>query len=142
MADAGAVGALSLALQVLKELHSYYTKFKSHDEDIATITTRLDHLHVILRVLERPVQRLDYDDNDPLTEELWSCVAECLKGVKKLQLYRDKCYKNRYAEERLSIQDIKNRVAYPFRKGTLEDIQKVLDRLLQNLQLILQALDL
>jgi hypothetical protein len=82
MADAGAVGALSLALQVLKELHSYYTKFKSHDDDIAAITTRLDNLHVILRVLERPVQRMDYDDNDPLTEEVWSCVAECLKGVK------------------------------------------------------------
>jgi hypothetical protein len=142
MADAGAVGALSLALQVLKELYSYYTRFKSHDDDIAAITTRLDNLHVILRVFERPVQRLDYDDNDPLTEELWTCVGKCLKGVKKLQMYRDKCYKDKHAEERLSIQDIKNRVAYPFRKGTLEDIQKVLDRLLQNLQLICQVLHL
>ncbi|KAF2690684.1 hypothetical protein K458DRAFT_61621 [Lentithecium fluviatile CBS 122367] len=37
---------------------------------------------------------------------------------------------------------LKRRVLYPLRKNTLEDVQKQLDRLLENLQIIIQALQL
>jgi hypothetical protein len=55
-----------------------------------------------------------------------------------------KCEKSKYAPNSLrgGEQMIRARILYSFRKDTLENLQKDLDRLLENLQIGLQALQL
>jgi hypothetical protein len=141
MADAG--GAVSLALQIAQGLNVYYTQFRAFRDDVETVVLRTERLQIILRCLERPVQRLELDD-EPISEQTWSCIAECLKAVKSLKQYQEKCSEVQHAPDQLrhTLLHAKNRLAYPFRKTTLEELQKVLDRLLANLELILHALQL
>lgn len=136
----GVIGAVSLALQVIQGLNAYYTQFKSYNEDIDAVLSRTNRLHSILRILERPLLKLETDD-DPVSEEVWACIAQCLKVVKKLNVHQEKCSREENAKDtlRTKMHEVRNRTAYPFRKHTMDDMQKLLDRMLENLAVILQA---
>ncbi|KAF2872723.1 hypothetical protein BDV95DRAFT_667641 [Massariosphaeria phaeospora] len=94
-------------------------------------------------VLEIPLQRI-YRDDDPVINEVWTSIAECEKGLKKLRLYKDKCGEAEWAPDTLKkkLVLVKKNIAYPFRIDTLKDLQIVLDRLWQNLNAIVQTLHL
>lgn len=137
------MGAVSLALQVVQGLKTYYTQYLSYHDDIAAVVTRIKRLESILQIVENPTKKLSLTD-DPISDEVWSCIAEGLKTVEKLKSYQEKCS---YASNASGIQasrmhEVKKRLAYPFRKDTLEDLQKCLDRLLESHQVIMQALQL
>lgn len=104
---------------------------------------RIEHTQVILRILERPVDEL-YRADDPLSEEVWACIAECVRGVKKLERYQKKFGEAEFAPNTLLNKAIlvKRRIVYPFKKKTLVDVQRIVDSLLDNLQIVLQALQL
>jgi chromosome segregation ATPase len=139
----GAIGALSLALQVVQSLKVYYSQFTAYHEDIQSIVLRTTRLENLLLVLERPIRKLDLDD-DPISRECRKCISECMKAVEKLTLYQERVSQTNNTEDRLRkrVRGFQKRLAYPFRKDALEDLQTVLDRLLENLQLVIQALQL
>lgn len=144
MADPGGIiGAISLALQVTQGLKIYYTQFTSYHEDIAAVIARTKRLESVLRALEPSVLRLGLDD-DPISDEIRSCIMECIDAVKKLKAHQEKCGEVDTIPDtlRTRIYIAKKRLAYPFRKDTLEDLNKSLDRFLGTLQVIIQALDM
>jgi hypothetical protein len=142
MGDAGSiVGTVSLALQLVQGLSKYYTRFRSYSDDVEAVITRTKRLEGVLRILERPIQHLERD-GDPISEEIRGCIAECLTGIAKLKEYQQKCCETKPAPDAFAkkVLQMQNRFEYPFRKSSLEDLHRVLDRLLENLLLILQAL--
>ncbi|KAF2662186.1 hypothetical protein K491DRAFT_282304 [Lophiostoma macrostomum CBS 122681] len=145
MVDAGGIlGALSLGIQVFQGLKIYYTHFASYHDDLEAIIGRTRRLEAIFRMIKHPIQNAAFQDTD--LSEVWSCLSDCLRGVKNLDTYRKKCGKPKYSPQKLKLKEqaglIKKRVLYPFRKDTLEQIQKELDRLLRNVSVLLQAIQM
>jgi hypothetical protein len=147
MGDPGSiVGTISLGLQLVQGVSKYYTRFSSYSEDIAAVIVRTERLEAILRVLEGPIQRLQSngDSRNPITEETRSCLAACLTAISNLEQYQRKCTETRPAPDAFVMKMLKTKkqLEFPFRKDSLEDLQKILDRLLENIVVILQALQL
>jgi hypothetical protein len=139
----GVVGAVSLALQVVQGLTKYYTQLKSHNDDVKNVLSRTRRLESILSLLQRTVRKLDLDD-DPISEETRDCIEECLSSIKKLDLYRRKCCHAGSPGHILGEMGARaqTKLAYPFRKATLDGIQVEMDRTLGNLMTILQVLQM
>ena len=144
MADPGsAIGAVSLALQVVQGLATYYTRFKSYGDDVKITLSRIKRIESILSTLKRTVSRLNPDDSS-VSEVVCDCIEECLQAVQKLDVYRQKCFhaENMPDTPRKKAQKGRKKATYPFRKSTLEGIQVETDRLLENLQIVVQTLQL
>jgi hypothetical protein len=146
MADPGSlVGAVSLGIQVLQGIKVYYGHFSSYHDDIETIVAHTTRLEAVFRVLERPIQESAIDGSE-LSEEIWNCMAACLRGLQKLDDFRRKCANSKYSPGKMKLREqigkVKKRVSYPFRTATLENLRKELGRLSENLQTAIQALQL
>ena len=143
MGDAGAVvGVVSLALQVLQGLSQYYSQFKAFDDTIAQTTHRVERLRGILVAVDGPVRKLEVD-NSPISEQVRLAITSCEVGLGKLQEIVEKCSKTQIGGKFLSpLQAVKNRVLFPFRKSTLDDLGTYLGGVQANLDTILQALQL
>ena len=139
MSDPGSiVGAVSLLLQSLQEMKKYYSNYRNFNEDIVNITVRIQHLEVILSVIEKHIQSL-WRDDDETCNEVKECIVACDDARKKLELHLQKC-DGSLRKGNSAI--LSTRLLYPFRRATLEDLQKQLDRLLNNLQTVMHAFDL
>jgi hypothetical protein len=132
----GAIGAVSLGLQVVQGLSNYYVRFKSYHADIQAVIDRIATLDEIFRVIEQPIRNLDTGQN-PVARQTRGCISKCLDVVKELEAYQKKC-----SETKNPADAVLKRAAYPFKKATLGEIQTLLDRMLQQLQLILEVLNL
>jgi predicted nuclease with TOPRIM domain len=146
MADAGGiVGTVSLTLQVLQGLKWYYSHFTSYGDDLAAIITRIEHIENNLEILDNTVQRLKHE-NDAIAAAaaVQTNIISCADVVRKLEECQKKCGEpqNNPATLKRRVILIKKRALYPFRKETLESLQKQLGRLLENLLVIMQALQL
>jgi len=144
MTDPGSVvGTISLALQVLKGLKWYYSQFRSYHDDIEAIATRTESIEQILLVIQQPISKL-WRDDDELSIEVQKCVAACRQATVRLQEYQHKCEQPDHVpnmiKKRLVL--VKQRAFYPFRKDTLQDMQSILEKLLSNLTIVIQCLDL
>lgn len=144
MGDAGSiVGAVSLALQIVSGLTKYYTNFRSFSEDIQAVITRTNRLEGVLHVLE-PRALLLERDGDALSEQTRECIAVCWVAIAKLKKYQQKCAEAKPAPDTFAKRalQIQKKMEYPLRKSSLEDLHRTLDRLLENLLLTLQTLQL
>jgi hypothetical protein len=139
----GIVGTISLALQVMQGLKWYYSQFTAYGDDIIAVVTRVGLTEDNLGLLETAVQRLKRDD-DAITAAVRTSIAVCGDAVHRLKTYQEKCGDPEFSADTAKKKAVlfKKRVLYPLRKDTLDDIQKQLNRLVENLQIIVQALQL
>ncbi|KAF2788778.1 hypothetical protein K505DRAFT_366174 [Melanomma pulvis-pyrius CBS 109.77] len=143
MVDPGtAVGVISLGLQVLQGLSNYYSQFASFSVEITTVVERIQSLCAIIDALDGAVQKLQRDE--PISAAVRQCIDACKAGLRDLEVYQKKCGEITLVPTTIEdkIQLVKKRLLFPFRKGTLEDLQKILDRLQSNLDTIILALQL
>ncbi|KAF1997442.1 hypothetical protein P154DRAFT_578863 [Amniculicola lignicola CBS 123094] len=143
MSDPGtAVGVVSLGLQVLQGLTTYYSQFKSFSTEISAVVGRIENLHLILSALDIPVRKLERDE--PISAAVRQCIDNCQAGINDLEAYRRKCGEvplpSTQKEDRMRL--IANKLLFPFRKNSLEDLGKILDRLQLSLDTIIHALQL
>ena len=144
MSDPGSlVGAVSLTLQVLQGLKWYYSHFRSYHNDIEAILSHAERIESMLCILRKPVEKL-WRDDDELSAEVRDCIRVCEEARTRLIEHQEKISIPEYRQEVLikKLVLVKKRFAYPFRKDTLEDLQKQLDRMLKSLQVVLQVLHL
>jgi len=144
MTDAGGiVGTISLALQVMQGLKWYYSQFTAYGDDIASVVTRIGLIEDNLGLLDTVVQRLKRDD-DAITAAVQTSIAACGDAMHRLKTYQEKCGDPEFSADTAKKKALlfKKRVLYPLRKDTMKDIEKQLDRLVENLQIIMQALQL
>jgi hypothetical protein len=140
MADpASVVGFVSLSFQVIQGLKLYYTQYLSFHDDIDALLMRVDGIQALLSSLECQMETFNYSD-DAMCTQLDDCLRVCNDSIEKLKDYQQKCSEPRHSPGKLrsKLEWVKLRVLYPFKKETLEDLHKALDRLLANLQIALQ----
>lgn len=137
MAD-GIIGAISLGFQVTKELASYYSAFKSYNSDIQAVTKQIELVGNVFERLQATIQRLTVIPIQG-SGELEALLVACAECLRQLEEYAHKCKKEKYTFECLKGRTdmIIKRFAYPFRKKTLEGLQRSLEALGGILQLMM-----
>jgi hypothetical protein len=143
MVDPGtAVGVISLGLQVLQSLTQFYTRFASYGADIRAVVQRIESLCLILEALERPVRILERDE--PISAVVRQCIESFKAGIRELTTYQRKCGDISLIPTAIEdkIRLVRTRVLFPFRKETLDEVGRIVDRLQLNVHTIMQALQL
>ena len=132
------MGAISLLLQIVQGLKKYYLDYRDFTKHVGNIFTHIERAEAILSVLKIPIEHV-WRDNEELPTEVQKCVHSCEEACGKLgnQL---RLFKKCHGQQNTVL--TKARMLYPFRKSTLEDLQKQLNRLFNDLQLLVNALNL
>jgi hypothetical protein len=143
MIDPGtAVGIISLGLQVLQGLATFYEDFASFNIELSTVVRRIESLYMIIDALEGPVRDLERDDL--ISAAVRQCIEACKAEIQELEVYRKKCGSSTQGPtvKKNKLHGSKSRVLFPFRKAILDDLVKALDRLQSNLDTVVLALQL
>ncbi|KAL5002549.1 hypothetical protein BDV10DRAFT_191363 [Aspergillus recurvatus] len=139
----GVAGLLSLGIQVTQSLIDFYSAYKDQDSDLIQITQNLGNLLVIFTALDDALQshRLRIDDQD-LLKSIDKSIWACNEIIKELEA---ECHKFQEASAtgfKGRIQSAGRRVAYPFRKSTLQKLEEDISEIRENLSLALDVLQL
>lgn len=141
----GIAGLLSLGIQVTQSLVGFYTTFKDQDTDVSKLKQNLAHLQATFRSLDVAVQdRQSHPDSQELLREVEKAAQRC--GV-IIQELRTEC--KRFQNDLVTDTGLKGRilvtgrrVAYPFRKSTLQKLEEDIGEIRDNLSFALDVLQI
>ncbi|CAD6457343.1 3245108f-0d16-452b-a1c3-99e7ce851c86-CDS [Sclerotinia trifoliorum] len=122
----GAVGVISLGLQVSQSLVKYCSQCKSFNKDIITFKSKAETLNAILQQLG--------DKLKPFEQEKWTLPTSVIETIEKCEAGLRGLDKELQKHGRNTIS---NRIAYPFIKDSLTLANAMLDSLQNNLTLAL-----
>ncbi|KAK7937486.1 uncharacterized protein PG986_014354 [Apiospora aurea] len=136
-----AVGIISLGIQVTQSLFDYYTALRSQYSDAAHTAKRLDSLAELLESLHHHCENRKFraDEADSV-RRIESLIQECQEFVQELQGEADKFKETLATNIQSAVKITARRVAYPFRKSTLEKLDEDIGEITDRLQLALQIL--
>ena len=143
LATAGSlVGLISLSIQSCQGLTSYYSAWKSYDEQIGHIHRNLDELRITCENLERELQRI-VQDQEPAVRQVVRLITSSQDGINSLRHALKQCHTVQIPHSLTAkIKVCRARALFPFRKQTIQRLKDTvhdthgnLDRALQILQL-------
>ncbi|KAJ5087891.1 hypothetical protein N7456_011507 [Penicillium angulare] len=135
----GAAGLLSLGIQVTQSLVDFYCAYKDQDSDLAKITRNLESLLNLFQSLEKALEDRQ-PHTDTLLQEIANVSAGCSEIIHELEDEWKKLEKIPGASFKERIQVAGRRVAYPFRKSTLQKLEEDVSDMREILQLALGVL--
>lgn len=139
-----AVGVISLGLSACQGLLAYYGPFKSFHEEISDVTSQIESLDGILKVLQNILFKIDIQHASPTadsTKIALDAIMRCQQKLQKLETTLDKCAKT--PAKMLLVSKLRlNRILYPFRQETLMSLIKTMGWLQGNLNTALQMLNM
>lgn len=139
---AGAAGFISLALDVTKDLVKYYRTWNTQDEHLQAVIQRLAGLEAALSLFEGPLSRLTLDQPDT-KDAVEKLALQVESAVEKLKATVQRCKQHQPPTNfKEKVQLMAKRSIFPFRKQTIDGIEKVIDQLRANLSLANNALEL
>ncbi|KAL9114847.1 MAG: hypothetical protein Q9227_001090 [Pyrenula ochraceoflavens] len=148
-AAAGVAGLIGLGIQVTQLLCTFYTSYKNQDSNVNTTFGNLETLLQTLDSLKTALE--DYhnryrDDKSSLdvVHNAVSSIESCRENIKELEEECDKV-RNVSASTTDLVFRVKaagRRLAYPFRKSTLEKIEENIGEIRANISLALDVLHL
>ena len=137
---ASAVSVVSLGIQVCQGLLSYYSDYKSYDDDVSSLCRKVEDLGSTLElcadILQKPglttsKARANVDKN----------MSACKDGLDSLQKSLDSCQKTpRPQGLKGNIHNYGQRTLYPFKKSNVLQLQSTVVGLQENLHTALLAL--
>ncbi|KAI0023788.1 ankyrin repeat-containing protein [Xylariomycetidae sp. FL0641] len=138
-----AVGVISLGIQVTQSLHDYYSAFRSQYSDINHTIERLGSLLELLERLRQHAERRKFRaDEEGSMRKIESLIHESEEVIKELEAEASKFKEVSVSSIKTAIRTTARRVAYPFRRSTLEkldeDVTDIIDRLDIALQILQQ----
>lgn len=143
LAAAGSVvGLLSLSIQSCQGLTSYYSAWKSYDEQIRQTYRNVEELKVTCENLERELQRIT-QVQEPAVQQVVRLIVSCQDGIQSLRHALDRCDSIQVPHslaERIEI--YRARALYPFRKQTLQILKDTVQGIQGNLGSALQILQM
>ncbi|KAF2873941.1 hypothetical protein BDV95DRAFT_604162 [Massariosphaeria phaeospora] len=141
----GAVGVLSLSIQVCERLVWFITNVKDAKDKTAQIHAELDSLADLLELLESIIGKLNPSGSVSATR---SGIEACAEAIKKIRTKISDQSNANDSKLRFHIKRAKQRLAYPFKqedimhwKGVVESIQQSLHTALLALQIDQQRQD-
>lgn len=140
---ASVAGLLSLGIQVTESLVKFYTAYKHQDADVAATTLKLDNILVVLRSLHAAIQNRKFRTHErELVQEIEKAIQNCDEVIKELQHKYEGFYKDSASGLAGRIRTARRRAAYPFRKGTLQNLEEDIGEIRTNLSFALDILQL
>lgn len=140
---AGTAGFISLGIQVTQSLIDFYSKYKHQDSTLANIIERLDSLLDIFKNLDQTLRNRQFSSREkPLIDRIDALVVKCQDSITELN---EQCQKFIQTPTAMLLGRVKvatSRAAYPFRKGTLENLDADISGIRENISLALQVLQL
>ena len=143
LATAGSlVGLISLSIQSCQGLTSYYSAWKSYDEQIGHTHRNLDELRITCENLERELQRIT-QDQEPVVQQVVRLIASCQDGINSLRHALEQCQSVQIPDTLTAkIKLYRARALFPFRKQTLQRLKDTVHSIQGNLSSALQILQL
>ena len=137
------VGIISLGIQVTTSLVKLYSSYKGRESDIIRMTEKLDGLLVILQSVETTLSgRKFHVDERSLIQRIETSIKSCDEMIQELQDECSKISKSSSDGTTAAIKRAGRRVAYPFRKSTLQKLDEEINDLRANLSTALDVLQL
>ena len=143
LATAGSVvGLISLGIQCCQGLTSYYSAWKSYDEQISQTYRTLDELRITCENLERELRRID-QDQAPAVQQVARLIVSCQDGIDSLRYALQQCHSAQIPQNLAAkIHLYRARALYPFKKQTLQSLKDTVHNMQGNLSTALQILQL
>lgn len=143
LAAAGSVvGLLSLSIQSCQGLTSYYSAWRSYDEQISQTYRNVEELKVTCENLDRGLQKIS-QDQEPAVQQVVRLIASCQDGIQSLHHALDRCHSTQVPHSLAAkIELYRARALYPFRKQTLQTLKDTVQSIQGNLGSALQILQL
>lgn len=140
---ASIAGLISLGIQVTQSLIDYYTAYKGRETDVADTTKKLKRLSDMLESLRcHLVGRKFLADDQDLLKTIEGALRDCEGYIHELQSQCDKFKDNSTSSIRAKALTAARKLAYPFRRTTLEELNDTVDEIAAHLSLALQSLQL
>ncbi|ERS97064.1 hypothetical protein HMPREF1624_06393 [Sporothrix schenckii ATCC 58251] len=140
---ASIAGLISLGIQVTQSLVDYYTAYKGRETDVADTTKKLKRLSGMLESLRcHLVDRKFLADDQDLLETIEGALRDCEGCIHELQSQCDKFKDNSTSSIQAKALTAARKLAYPFRRTTLEELNDTVDEIAAHLSLALQSLQL
>ena len=143
LATAGSlVGLISLSIQSCQGLASYYSAWKSYDEQIGHTHRNLDELRITCENLERELQRItQYQES--AVQQVVRLIASCRDGINSLRHALEQCRSVQIPDTLTAkIKLYRDKALYPFKKQTLQRLKDTVHDIQGNLSSALQILQL
>ncbi|KAL3461880.1 hypothetical protein BJX64DRAFT_150169 [Aspergillus heterothallicus] len=142
-AMSGAAGVISLGLSICHGLLAYYEPFKSFDEQISDIGSRITALKEVLNVLHKVIDE-SFAQFSPSTAQATTValgtICSCRDGLNRLQIILQRSTQTTGSKICTRVNRQVNRLLYPFRRETLIALMELLDWLQATLNTSLQML--
>lgn len=139
---ASAAGLISLGIQVTQSLVDFYHSFKNFDEDYVYTTQRLEFLFEIFKSLEKTISDPNFQKKERnLGKKIEISIESCDELIQELKEEWEKLTKSSKGIQK-SIELVGHRLAYPFRKSTLQRIEENVDGICKCLSFALEVFNL
>jgi hypothetical protein len=138
---ASVAGVISLGIQVSQSLVDFYKLYRALDSTIASTTRDLESLLGVFQHLHRALATRKFrEDERYLVEKIEETIRACDEIINELQLECEKFSKDSQHGFRDAIKVAARRVAYPFRRSTLQKLDEDVEELRANISMALAVL--
>ena len=137
---ASAVSVVSLGIQVCQGLLSYYSDYKSYDDDVSSLCRKVEDLRSTLEICADVLQKPGLTASKA-SANVAKNMGACKDSLDSLQNSLDSCQKNpRPQGLKGNICNYGQRTSYPFKKSNVLQLQSTVVGLQENLHTALLAL--
>ncbi|KAI1745155.1 hypothetical protein F4680DRAFT_404447 [Xylaria scruposa] len=136
-----AVGVVSLGLQVYSGAKQYLDHFHARDERVSVALTYLDQLKAAVDVVDGATRSLQVQHQIP-ADVVLSCLRVCMAEMRKLQGKLEEFMPSHQNSSNNKLKQIKKKLEYPFQIDSIEEIEKGLRRILDQLSIAIHGLEL
>lgn len=139
---ASAAGLISLGIQVTQSLIDICDSYKNFDENLIHTAKRLEFLLEILKSLEKTISDPSFQNNERnLIKKIIISIESCDESIQELKNEWKKLIESSKGIKK-SIETAGRRIAYPFRKRSLQRIEEDIDDICEHLSFALEVLRL
>ena len=137
---ASAVSVVSLGIQVCQGLLSYYSDYKSYDDDISSLCRKVEDLRSTLDICADILQKPGLTASKA-SANVAKNMGACKDGLDSLQKSLDSCKKVPKTQGlKGNFHNCGQRTLYPFKKPNVLQLQSIVVELQENLHTALLAL--
>ena len=138
---ASVAGVISLGIQVTQTLVDFYAAYKGQQSYITHTTKRLERLLNLFKSLEKQLASRKFrpDDQD-LLKNIENSMNNCEEFIGELQSETEKLKANPNNRIRDAALTGARKIAYPFRRSTLQKLDEDINEVISHLSLALQVL--
>ncbi|KAJ3457980.1 hypothetical protein MRS44_012089 [Fusarium solani] len=146
----GSAGLVSLGLTLCKGLAEYISAVKSHGEDVRNLETKLNTLQMFLAAVDTTLKELAHLQGCRLPGDVVKVVEASLdqskEGMVRLAGFLEECSGRTHPRSSSAacpsnLQKMGKKAVYYFRRGTLKELEQILESVQDQLNLSLTLLN-